>query len=90
MSVFCIIIIQGNFEILLGDIVEAIINLKIISSHIKTIFKEEREVKLFGKKTSHNLVFSPQILHAKWSQIKDRDSIDLTEAERLRRGGKNT
>ena len=28
--------------------------------------------------------------HAKMSTIKDRNSMDLTEAERLRRGGKNT
>ena len=28
--------------------------------------------------------------HAKMCTIKDRSSLDLTEAERLRRGGKNT
>ena len=28
--------------------------------------------------------------HAKMSSIKDRDGMDLTEAEILRRGGKNT
>ena len=29
-------------------------------------------------------------LHAKMSTIKDRNSMDLTEAEDIRRGGKNT
>ena len=28
--------------------------------------------------------------HAKMGTIKDRNSMDLTEAQRLRRGGKNT
>ena len=28
--------------------------------------------------------------HAKMSSIKDRNGMDLTEAEDLRRGGKNT
>ena len=30
------------------------------------------------------------ILYAKIGTIKDRNGMDLTEAERLRRGGKNT
>ena len=30
------------------------------------------------------------IFHAKMGSIKDRDGMDLTEAEILRRGGKNT
>ena len=30
------------------------------------------------------------IFHAKIGTIKDRNGMDLTEAERLRRGGKNT
>ena len=30
------------------------------------------------------------IFHAKMGLIKDRNSMDLTEAEDLRRGGKNT
>ena len=30
------------------------------------------------------------IFHAKMSSKKDRNGMDLTEAERLRRGGKNT
>ena len=29
-------------------------------------------------------------LHAKMGTTKDRNGMDLTEAERLRRGGKNT
>ena len=29
-------------------------------------------------------------LHAKMSTIKDRNGMDLTEAEDIRRGGKNT
>ena len=31
-----------------------------------------------------------KIFHAKRSTIKDRSGMDLTEAEELRRGGKNT
>ena len=30
------------------------------------------------------------IFHAKMGSIKDRNGVDLTEAEILRRGGKNT
>ena len=30
------------------------------------------------------------IFHAKMSSIKDRNDMDLTEAEDIRRGGKNT
>ena len=30
------------------------------------------------------------IFHAKIGTIKDKNGMDLTEAERLRRGGKNT
>ena len=30
------------------------------------------------------------MLHAKMGSIKDRNGMDLTEAEDLRRGGKNT
>ena len=30
------------------------------------------------------------IFHAKMGTIKDRNSMDLTEAEDIRRGGKNT
>ena len=30
------------------------------------------------------------IFHAKMSSIKDRNGMDLTEAEDIRRGGKNT
>ena len=30
------------------------------------------------------------IFHAKMGTIKDRNSMDLTEAENIRRGGKNT
>ena len=33
---------------------------------------------------------SKKIFHAKMGTIKDRNGMDLTEADRLRRGGKNT
>ena len=31
-----------------------------------------------------------EMFHAKIGTIKDKNGMDLTEAERLRRGGKNT
>ena len=34
--------------------------------------------------------YTKGIFHAKMGTIKDRNSMDLTEAEDIRRGGKNT
>ena len=44
---------------------------------------------IFGN-TSHKFRDTKGIFHAKIGSIKDRNGMDLTEAEDVKRGGKNT
>ena len=54
--------------------------------------KEIEENNRIGKTTDFfkQIRHTKGIFHAKMHTIKDRNSMDLTEAEILRRGGKNT
>ena len=54
--------------------------------------KEIEENNRMGKTRDHfkKIRDTKGILHAKMGTIKDRNGMDLTEAEDIRRGGKNT
>ena len=52
--------------------------------------KEIEESSRMGKTLFKRMRDSKGTFHAKMGSIKDRNGMDLTEAEDLRRGGKNT
>ena len=53
--------------------------------------KEIEENNIMGKtRDLKKIRYTKGIFHAKTGSIKDRNGIDLTEAEDIRRGGKNT
>ena len=54
--------------------------------------KEIEEINRLGKTRDHfkKIRDTKGAFHAKMGLIKDRSGVDLTEAEDIRRGGKNT